>query len=114
MDSDISDDHGVTVTCEITDMGSYEDKHLDVVTKITRETASNFAHLIYDGPLQNQVEAVVRIYPPAPLAFGKAIIALNDSGCSGNKYGGSPGTGRRKALRKIRNFKEERNKNMPC
>lgn len=87
LDSDISDNHGVNVTCEITDRGSYEDKHLDVVTKITRETASNFAHLIYDGPLRNQVEAVVRIYPPAPLAFGKAIVALNDAGCSGNQYG---------------------------
>ena len=87
LDGDVSDHHGVTVACEITDLGSYEDKHLDVVTKITRDTPSNFAHLIYDGPLVNQVEAVVRIYPPAPLAFGKAIIALNDAACSGNKYG---------------------------
>ena len=87
LDSDISDNHGVNVTCEITDLGSYEDKHLDVITKVTRDTSTNFAHLIYDGPLINQVEAVVRIYPPAPLAFGKAIIALNDAACSGNKNG---------------------------
>ena len=87
LDADISDNHGVTVACEITDLGSYEDKHIDVTTKITRDTTTNFAHLIYDGPLRNQVEAVVRIYPPAPLAFGKAIIALNDADCSGNQNG---------------------------
>jgi hypothetical protein len=87
IDGDLSDNHGVDIVCEITDMLSYEDKHLDVITKITRDTQSNFAHLIYDGPLSNEVEAVVRVYPPAPLAFGKAIIALNDSACSGNSYG---------------------------
>lgn len=87
IDSDISDKHGVTASCAIDDLGSYEDKHIDITTKITRDTATNFAHLIYDGPLRNEVEAVARIYPPAPLAFGKAIIALNTSGCSGNKYG---------------------------
>jgi hypothetical protein len=30
---------------------------------------------------------VVRIYPPAPLAFGHAIVALNELGCSGNQNG---------------------------
>ena len=87
IDNDVSDNHGVTVVCEINDLGSYEDKHLDIITKITRDTSTNFAHLIYDGPLRNEVEAVARIYPPAPLAFGKAIIALNNSACSGNNYG---------------------------
>ena len=87
LDADISDNHGVTVKCEITDLGSYEDKHLDVITKITRDTATNFAHLIFPNPLRNQVDAVVRIYPPAPLAFGKAIIALNEDACSGNQNG---------------------------
>lgn len=87
IDADISDNHGVDVVCNITDMLSYEDKHFDVITKITRDTESNFAHLVYDGPLRNEVEAVVRVYPPMPLAFGKAIVALNDNACSGNSYG---------------------------
>lgn len=87
IDADASDNHGVEVICEITDMSSYDDKHFDVITKITRDTNSNFAHLIYQGPLRNQVEAVARVYPPAPLAFGKAIVALNDSACSGNSNG---------------------------
>ncbi len=87
IDNDVSDNHGVDVVCAINDLGSYEDKHLDIITKITRDTATNFAHLIYDGPWRNEVEAITRIYPPAPLAFGKAIVALNASACSGNSNG---------------------------
>jgi hypothetical protein len=87
IDADISDNHGVTAVCEINDLGSYQDKHIDLITKLTKETATNFAHLFYSGPLLNQVEAVTRIYPPAPLAFGKAIVALDDSPCSGNQSG---------------------------
>ena len=87
IDNDISDGHGVTGDCSIIDMGSYNDKHLDIITNITRDTPSNFAHLIFDGPLRNEVEAIARIYPPAPLAFGKAIVALNNSACSGNSNG---------------------------
>ncbi len=87
IDNDISDNHGVSIQCEITDMLSYQDKHIDVTTKITKDTNSNFAHLFYNGPLRNEVEAVTRVYPPAPLAFGKAIVALNQSDCSGNNYG---------------------------
>ncbi|MEE8355790.1 MAG: Tad domain-containing protein [Anaerolineales bacterium] len=87
IDNDVADNHGVIVDCAIDDLGSYEDKHFDVTTKITRDTTTNFAHLVYDGPLRSEVEAVARVYPPAPLAYGKAIVALNDTGCSGNKYG---------------------------
>ena len=73
IDNDISDKHGVTVSCEITDLGSYEDKHFDVITQITRDTSTSFAHLVYNGPMRNEVEAITRVYPPTPLAFGKAI-----------------------------------------
>ena len=87
IDNDLSDKHGVSVSCDIVDMGSYLDKHFDITTKITRDTTTNFAQLVYDGPLRNEVEAVTRVYPPAPIAFGKAIIALNESACSGNSNG---------------------------
>jgi hypothetical protein len=87
IDNDLSDNHGVSVNCQIVEMGSYRNKYFDVTTKITRDTATSFAQLIYDGPLRNEVEAVTRVYPPAPLAFGKAIIALNESACSGNSEG---------------------------
>lgn len=87
IDADISDQHGVIAECEILDRGSYLDKHIDITTLITKDTQSNFAHMVYDGPLRNQVEAISRIYPPAPLAFGHAIIALNEGACSGNQNG---------------------------
>lgn len=87
LDADLSDDHGVNAVCEIQDMGGYEDKHIDVITRIVSDTSTNFAHLFYSGPLRNQVEAVARVYPPAPLGFGKAIIALDESPCSGNTNG---------------------------
>jgi hypothetical protein len=87
IDTDISDNHGVSAVCGIQDLGSYQNKHIDLITKITRETSTNFAHLFFSESLINQVEAVTRIYPPAPLAFGKSIVALDDSPCSGNQNG---------------------------
>ena len=87
LDADLSDHHGVSAVCEILDRGSYLDKHFDIITHITKETDPNFAQLVFNGPLRNEVEAVARIYPPAPLAFGHAIVSLNKSNCSGNKYG---------------------------
>jgi hypothetical protein len=35
----------------------------------------------------NEVEATVRVRPRYPLAFGNAIVAVNNDECSGNKYG---------------------------
>ncbi|MFO7944918.1 MAG: Tad domain-containing protein [Anaerolineales bacterium] len=87
LDTDASDQHGVTTRCEVKDMGNRYSKYIDVITKITRETKTNFAHLVYAGPLRSEVEAVVRVYPPGPLAFGHAIIALNEDACSGNQNG---------------------------
>lgn len=87
IDQDINDHHGVTTLCAIEDEGSHLDKHIDIVTHITRDTKTNFAHLVYPGPLRSEVEAVARVYPPAPLAFGHAIIALNEEACSGNQKG---------------------------
>lgn len=87
IDMDVSDHHGVTTECQIEDKGSHLVKYIDVITQITRETKSNFAHLVYSGKLENEVEAVARVYPPMPLAYGHAIIALNEDACSGNKNG---------------------------
>ncbi|MFO8037263.1 MAG: Tad domain-containing protein [Anaerolineales bacterium] len=87
LDTDASDHHGVTTQCGIDDKGSYLSKYIDVITDITQVTKTNFAHLVYKGPLQSEVEAVARVYPPGPLAFGHAIIALNEDACSGNQNG---------------------------
>lgn len=87
IDEDASDDHGVATECQVEDKGSHLLKYIDVITKIRRETKTNFAHLIYSGPLENRVEAVARVYPPMPLGYGHAIISLNKDGCSGNQNG---------------------------
>lgn len=87
LDTDVSDQHGVTTRCEVQDLGNRYSKYIDVITKVTRETKTNFAHLVYEGPLVSEVEAVARVYPPGPLAFGHAIIALNEDACSGNQNG---------------------------
>jgi hypothetical protein len=87
IDQDISDHHGVTATCGTENNGSWIDKYIDVDTWITRDTSTAFAHLIYSGPLRGTVEAVTRVRPRTPLAFGHAIVALNDAACSGNQNG---------------------------
>ena len=87
LDKDISDHHGVTATCGVEDQGYRLVKYIDITTQITRETSTNFAHLVYPGPLINEVEAVARVYPPGPLAEGYSIVSLNGADCSGNQNG---------------------------
>lgn len=87
LDGDISDNHGVSIICGVEDQGYRVLKYLDVVVEITRDTPSNFAHLIYPGELKNEVRAISRVYPPGPIGYGYAIISLNDQNCSGNQNG---------------------------
>jgi Flp pilus assembly protein TadG len=87
IDDDLADANGVTTTCGETDMGGYTDKHLDITVNISSTTDTAFAHFVYNGPLRNQVEAVTRVRPRSPLAYGHAIVALNDADCSGNQNG---------------------------
>lgn len=85
-DTDVSDQHGVTVDCVIENHGSWEDRYLDVKTFITAETDTSFAHLFYDGDLTNTVEAVVRVRPRVSLAYGYAIMSLSED-CGQNSGG---------------------------
>ncbi len=77
----------MTATCGVEDQGYRLVKYIDITTQITRETSTNFAHLVYSGPLINEVQAVVRVYPPGPLAEGYAVVSLNGADCSGNQNG---------------------------
>jgi len=86
IDQDISDDNGVDTSCGQEDNGSYVDKYLDIRTRITEDTPTAFAHFVYSGPLRSTVEAITRIRPRMPLAYGNAIIALSDV-CHGNEGG---------------------------
>jgi len=88
IDADISDHHGVAITCvEDGSSGGYVDRYLDVKVDVTRTTSTSLIHVVYQGPVQNQVEAVARLRPRVSLGFGNAIAALNDAPCSGNSNG---------------------------
>ena len=77
VDGDISDGHGVEVTCAIEDKGPYEDKYLDIKVMVTSQTNTSFAHLFFGGKLMNTVTAVTRIKPRQRAEYGYAIVALN-------------------------------------
>ncbi len=95
IDYDVSDNHGVIAACvDDENKGAYIDKYIDVITQITRVTNTALIHFVYSGPVQGQVEAVARVRPRTPLAYGHAIVALNDAPCSGStligiKFSGS-------------------------
>ena len=63
-------------------------KYIDVTVEISATTPSNFLQLVFPSALHNEVEAVTRVFPRHPYAYGNAIVALNSDYCPG---GGSPG-----------------------
>jgi hypothetical protein len=84
IDSDISDNHGVVATCvDNINMGAYIDKYIDINTVITRSSNTSLMHLVYSGPVQGTVDTVVRIRSRTPIAFGHAVVGLNDAACGG-------------------------------
>ncbi|MBE9523773.1 MAG: Tad domain-containing protein [Chloroflexi bacterium] len=88
IDADISDHHGVLVNCVEDSSGvGFTDRYLDIIVDITRITNTSLVHFVYNGPAQNEVEAVARLRPRTPLGFGNAIVALNDADCLGNQNG---------------------------
>ena len=82
-----SGNHGVTVECGNVGTGPFKDRYLDIKTKLTLDTQTAFAHFVFSGPMRNTVEAVTRARPRQPLAFGYAIVALNEADCSGQSNG---------------------------
>lgn len=52
-------------------------KYIDITVEISATTPSNFLQLVFPRALNNQVEAVTRIYAGGPLGLNNAIIALN-------------------------------------
>jgi hypothetical protein len=85
VDNDISDKNGVNVTCGEHWNGAWYDRYLDIRTMITADTRTAF-HFIAQT-LRNTIEAVARVYPRTPLAFGHAIVGLNQAPCNGNQNG---------------------------
>jgi hypothetical protein len=87
IDRDISDNNGAEYRCVNETQGNWSARYIEITTRITVDTNTSFIHFVYNGPVRNTVEAVTRIRPRSPLAFGSAVVALNKAGCSGNKYG---------------------------
>jgi hypothetical protein len=86
-DNDFIDEEiSVTAACE--DNGpKFDRKYVDIATHITTETETSLVQVVYGGPTVNQVNSVVRVRPKSPLAFGHAIVALNDDPVCGTKNG---------------------------
>jgi Flp pilus assembly protein TadG len=88
IDTDFSDHNGVEVVCEQGVFnGAWVDKYIEITTYISKTTDTHFAQFVFSGLLQNQVQAVTRVRPRVPLAFGNAVVSLNTAPCSGNSNG---------------------------
>ena len=77
----------VVVYCGSVPIGSRIDKFMDIRTRITMNTETAFVHVVYSGISEQRVEAVTRVRPRQPFAYGYAIVALNPDGCSGINTG---------------------------
>jgi hypothetical protein len=64
--------NGVTAYCN--DAGHY----LDVHVKISHQTQTAFAHFVFNGDLENTVDAVARVYAQMPAGGFNAILAEDD------------------------------------
>jgi len=87
IDKIITDNHGVTANCGQHNNGAWIEKYIDITTLISSTTPTSFVHLVYPGPLTNNVESVARVRPRTALAYGQAIVALNDADCLDNTNG---------------------------
>lgn len=87
INDDISDHNGVTTECGVFDNGSWVDKYIDVSTAISTTTQTSFLEVVYNRVIQNRVNAVTRVRPTTPLAYGNAIVALRHE-CPNSNTGG--------------------------
>lgn len=81
-----TNDLGVHVVCRSIQLGSYWDRYLEYTVKLKNTTATAFAHLFYNGPIENKVIAVVRVHPRTNLGMGYAIAALGQNCTTGGMW----------------------------
>lgn len=79
---DLSTENGVTVDCN----SEGEFAFLDIHVMVTSEPATTFARVLNINTLKTKVEAVSRVYPTQPFAFGNALVSLADV-CKSNEGG---------------------------
>jgi hypothetical protein len=84
----IIDGNGTVAACGSTNYIGFTDHYLDVTVDISATTQSNFLQIIFPQALHSEVEAVARVRPRHPPAFGSAIVACNPDMCGG---AGTPG-----------------------
>jgi hypothetical protein len=84
----IDNSYGVYVDCRVEYVGgAYYDKYIDVHVRLTKNTQTAFAHLVFGrDSIQNTVDSVVRVRPRTAAAMGYAIASLNKT-CSTSKDG---------------------------
>ncbi|MFZ6030818.1 MAG: Tad domain-containing protein [Chloroflexota bacterium] len=80
-------DNVVTAICGQEIQNGFTDKYIDITTYISTTTNTSFLQWIYGGKLINNVQAVTRVRPRSPLAFGNAVVALNPQNCQGQQNG---------------------------
>ncbi len=64
----------------------YTDKYVDANAIINSEVNTAFLHFAFEGLVHNTVQAISRVRPRMPLAFGYPVYAHRDS-CSGSSGG---------------------------
>jgi hypothetical protein len=82
-----ADTNGVKITCGQEMKNGFLDKYMDITVQVSLKTDTNFMHLFFSGELISNVQAVTRVRPRMPLAYGHAVVATGTEACSGNKYG---------------------------
>ncbi len=87
IDDSIADTNGVITVCGVDTSYGYVDKYIDVTVDISDVVKTNFAQVLFGGKFRNQVQAITRVRPRSPLAYGNAVVALNEAACSGNSNG---------------------------
>jgi hypothetical protein len=89
----IAGDSSLAVFCQQgEDFGSYVDKYIDSTAEIVSQVDTAFVHFAFGGPMQNTVQAISRVRPRMPLAFGYAVYAHRDD-CPNSNTGGVHFTG---------------------
>ena len=87
IDDDISDHNGVTFECGQDTNNGYIDRWIDFTVLISDTTTTSFIQLVYPSVVNIRTEAVTRIRPRMPLAFGNAIVSLDPDFCQGHQHG---------------------------
>ena len=70
------------------DFGLYEDKYVDTTAEFTSQVDTSFLHFAFGDVVKNTIQAISRVRPRMPLAFGFAIYAFGDGCGTGANPGG--------------------------